>query len=279
MTIVDTHAHLYHADERQYPMCENPYRPPEGKGDIGHLRQNMAESGVNRVVLVQTFSAYRWDNRLVADVADANRQDMVGVINLSSGAPDSPAEWERLATRYNVRGLRLEPTQIDGQSCYHHPGAVQLFETARRLGLVLCAHIGADWAGALAQLLQQFPDVPVVLDHTAYLSAADAGSEKLKTICALSAYRNLNAKLSFGVTGSQEPAYPFRDSHPVLRTVIEAFGPDHCMWGSDFPCELWLQKATYVEHLALFTEALNLSEGEKEAILGETPMRVWFPNG
>jgi predicted TIM-barrel fold metal-dependent hydrolase len=48
------------------------------------------------------------------------------------------------------------------------------------------------------------------------------------------------------------------------------------MWGSDFPCELWLKKATYAEHLALFTEELGLSEAEQQAILEETPMRVWF---
>jgi L-fuconolactonase len=276
MIIVDTHAHIYHQDEQKYPMSKDPYRPPEGTGTIEHLRRNMAESGVGRVVLVQTFSAYRWDNRLVADIAHANRQDMVGVCNMDATAENSPAEWERLATQYNIRGLRLEAPHHPGMTSYYQPGAVRLFETARRLGLVLCAHIGVDHLPDLARLLRQFPDVPVVLDHTAYLSAADAGSERLETVCRMAEYKNLHPKVSFGVTGSGEPAYPFKDTHPVIRRVIQAFGPDRCMWGSDFPCELWLKKATYVEHLRMFTEALGLSAGEQEAILSGTPLRVWF---
>ncbi|MBM3264070.1 MAG: amidohydrolase family protein [candidate division Zixibacteria bacterium] len=276
MTIVDTHAHIYHPDEHLYPMCENPYRPPEGAGSIEHLRRNMAEAGVGRIVLVQTFSAYRWDNRLLADTARANRHDMVGVCNLHSGAADSPSEWARMAGEINVRGLRLEVPHVEPRR-YDQPGAEALFETARRLGLVLCAHIGVEWADELAKLLERYPDVPVVLDHSAYLSAADAGTAKLATVCALSVYNNLHTKLTFGVTGSQDPGFPFADVHPVIHQVIRAFGPDRCMWGSDFPCELWLQKATYVEHLRLFTEALGLTPAEQSAILSETPMRVWFP--
>jgi predicted TIM-barrel fold metal-dependent hydrolase len=50
------------------------------------------------------------------------------------------------------------------------------------------------------------------------------------------------------------------------------------MWGSDFPCELWLRgKATYQEHLALFTTELGLSAGERASILEHTPTRIWFP--
>ena len=67
--------------------------------------------------------------------------------------------------------------------------------------------------------------------------------------------------------------------HPVVRRIIEAFGPGRCMWGSDFPCELWLKKASYQEHLALFREELGLSDGEQQAILEETPARIWFGQG
>jgi L-fuconolactonase len=273
--MVDTHTHLYHPDESKYPMRENPSRPPEGTGTVEHLWRHMKEADVERAVLVQTGSAYRWDNRLVADVARANREYMVGVCNLDAVAEESVAELERLVTGFNVRGLRLEPAQY-GTHEYDHAGSVRLFEAARRLGIVVCAHIGVDHLDALGRLLERFPDVPVVLDHSAYLNHADApDSERVVRVCAMSRFPNLHTKLTFGVTGSEQ-AYPFRDTHALIRRVMEAFGPDRCMWGSDFPCEHWLRKATYVEHLTMFTEAMGLSAGEKTAILSETPMRVWF---
>ena len=97
----------------------------------------------------------------------------------------------------------------------------------------------------------------------------------MRQVCALAEHRQLRAKLTFGVTGSQME-YPFRDSQPLLKRIMAAFGPERCMWGSDFPCEHWLKKATYEQHLNLFRQELGLSRGEQEAILGAAPMEVWF---
>ena len=79
-----------------------------------------------------------------------------------------------------------------------------------------------------------------------------------------------------GIDIRSEEDYPFGDTHPILRTLVDAYTPDHCMWGSDFPCENWLKKATYEEHLAVFADELGLSENEKKAILGDTPGQIWF---
>ena len=70
--IVDTHAHIYHPDETRYPKVTEPLRPPTGTGDVAHLQREMAAAGVTRAVLVQTGTAYKWDNRLLADTARAH---------------------------------------------------------------------------------------------------------------------------------------------------------------------------------------------------------------
>ena len=159
----------------------------------------------------------------------------------------------------------------------YHPGATQVWEIVRRLDTVVCAHIRSRFLRQLSDLLARFPEVPVVLDHAAYPEAAEGvDSETVQGVLELARFRNLHVKLTFAVTGSDED-YPFRDTHPILKRLIEAFGPDRCMWGSDFPCELWLKKATYAEHLALFTDELGLSPAEQDAILGGTAMQVWFP--
>ena len=147
---------------------------------------------------------------------------------------------------------------------------------AQRLGIVICAHIRYRLLDQLSDLLARFPDVPVVLDHSAYPEVAEGvESESVKAVIGLSRFRNLSIKLTFGVIRSEED-YPFGDTHPILRTLVDAYTPDHCMWGSDFPCENWLKKATYEEHLAVFTDELGLSENEKKAILGDTPGQIWF---
>ena len=275
MQIVDTHAHIYHADEKAYPMRQSPSRPPEGTGTIEHLRRNVEEAGIHRVVLVQTGSVYQWDNRLVGDTAAANQDWTVGVCTLNPTAPESVDELERLVKGFNVKGLRMEPA-AEEDPAFYHAGSVRLWQAAQRLGVVICAHAGLPFMGQLDQLLQQFPEVPVVLDHCAY-PKVDKGieDETVKAVVQLAPHDHLRLKLTFAVTGSQQE-YPFRDSHPLLHRFIEVFGPERCMWGSDFPCEHWLEETTYVQHLNVFREELGLSPAEQEAILAQTPMQLWF---
>ena len=67
--IIDTHAHIYSSDEQNYPPISAPYKPPGGTGDTSHLRDEMTKAGVDRAVLIQTSTFYRWDNRYLRDTA------------------------------------------------------------------------------------------------------------------------------------------------------------------------------------------------------------------
>ena len=281
--IVDTHAHIYHPDETRYPKIVDPLRPPEGTGDIDHLLRDMQAAGVTRAVLIQTGTAYKWNNGLLAETARAHANWAVGVCTLDPAAAESVDELERLVAGYSVRGLRMEParTAPDADHArFDHPGARRLWAAALRLGIVVCAHIQRPYVPQLAALLAAYPDVPVVLDHAAYPRASEGvESETVVQVAGLARYPNLHLKLSFAVTGSDE-RYPFRDTHSILLRLIEAFGPGRCMWGSDFPCELWLRgKATYQSHLSVYTTELGLSASEQASILKHTPLRLWFPGG
>ena len=199
----------------------------------------------------------------------------MGVCTLDPRSRGSVAELERYVD-FNVKGLRMEPTRSPNPT-FAHPGASRMWTAAVRLGVVICAHIWSQFTAQLAALLSRYPDVPVVLDHAAYPRAVEGiDSETVTKVAELARFPNLYLKLTFAVTGS-EGSFPFRDMHPILLRLIEAYGPERCMWGSDFPCELWLRgKATYQTHLSLFTEALGLSESDRRAILEGAPMRVWF---
>jgi predicted TIM-barrel fold metal-dependent hydrolase len=275
VTIVDTHAHVYSEDEQKYPKIEKPLRPPAGKGTLEHLQEEVQKNGVHRVVAVQTSSAYRWDNRLTADVVKTNRAWMTGVCTLNPEDPASPGLLRRYRAECGIRGLRVFPTPGQDPGLGHE-GHIRLWETAAEIGVVICALIQADACDALARLLERYPNVPTVLDHCANLKASDVpDSEALRAVLSLARFPNLTAKLTMLITGSEQEV-PCRDMHGIARRILDAFGPDRCIWGSDFPCELWIPKATYAQHLHIFTDEMGLSTPEQEAILGKTAMRLWF---
>ena len=175
-----------------------------------------------------------------------------------------------------MKGLRLEAS-AESTPRYYHEGARRLWAAAGEVGAVICAHLRFTFLDELARLLTEFPRVPVVLDHCAY-PTVDEGGKTAAAVVELSRFSQLYAKLTFGVTASAQ-AHPFSDTHDLLRQMIAAFGPQRCIWGSDFPCELWLKKASYGQHLDVFRQELGLSLAEQEAILGTTAAQLWFGTG
>src|SRR5919199_154931 len=135
--IVDTHAHIYSADEAAYPPIEQPYRPPDGTGTPERLRDVSRAAGVDRVMMVQTTTFYGWDNRFVRDTAARSRDWAAGVCTLNPDDPHSPDVLFALVTRANVRALRTYASGADGR--YDHPGNRRLFDAARELGIVVNA--------------------------------------------------------------------------------------------------------------------------------------------
>jgi len=272
LLVIDCHAHIYGEDERRYPTIEKPYRPPSGKGTVRHLRQEMESAGVRHVTAIQTSTFYRWDNRFTADSARDNSEFMVGVVTLDPDDPGSPQMLEKYVQEDNVRGMRSIPAK---SGRLDDPGVDRLWSTAERLGIVINALVNRDRRGEVETLARRHPQLRVVMDHSMNLKAGSMLQPTLQDLLALSKLPTIHAKLTFIPTGSAQP-YPCRDLHDACRTIIDSFGPDRCVWGSDFPCELWCPKVTYAQHLRIFTHELGLSESTKKAVLGATAQRLWF---
>ncbi len=270
--IIDCHAHIYGEDAKNYPTIDQPYRPPQGKGTVEHLKREMRANGVRYVTAIQTSTFYRWDNRFTIDSARQNKDTMVAVCTLDPDDPASPRLLEQYVQAGGVRGMRSIPAR---SGRLDDPGVRKLWAVAERLGIVINVLVDRDKRQQVETLLRQHPKLRVVIDHCLNLKAGPELEPTLHDVVALSQFPNAHTKLTFIPTGSSEE-YPCRDMHAACRTIIDAFGPERCVWGSDFPCELWCPKITYAQHLKIFTHELGLDEGTKKAILGETAHRLWF---
>lgn len=272
--VIDCHAHIYSTDERKYPTIDKPYRPPAGTGTVEHLQKTMHAAGVRYVTAIQTSTFYRWDNRFTADASRENRDFMAGVCTLDPDDPDSPRQLAEFARDFNIRGMRSIPAS---SGRLDDPGVAALWKAAEELGIVINVLVNADKRAEIESLAARHPKLNVVIDHCLNVKAGPELEPTLKTMSALADVPTLHAKLSFIPTGSAEE-YPCRDMHAPCRRIIEAYGPERCVWGSDFPCELWCPKVTYAQHLRIFTHELGLNAQAMQAILWDTPHRLWFAN-
>jgi L-fuconolactonase len=274
MNIVDAHPHIYSADKTSYPTIDDPWEPGE-PAEVADLKARMDESDVACAVFIQTSTNYGFDNRYVMNSAKENPEWATGVVTLS---PDDPSHLEVLEDavgNYNVRGLRgINP--IGGE------GGYRLWTRARDLGVVVNCMVLDDLNSipAIEKIATDLDDLQIVIDHCFMLNASNTTQthtlgDKLTALKRLSERPNIHAKLTPGTHGSQR-VYPHEDMHDPLKRVIDMFGPDRCVWGSNFPNALWSKGTSYRQNLTLFTEELSLSASDQAAILGGTAMKLWF---
>ena len=93
-------------------------------------------------------------------------------------------------------------------------------------------------------------------------------------VAALARFPHVYAKLSFLGLASRD-GYPFADAHWMVRAIVDAFGPERCLWGSNFPKAQYDPSCTYPQTVALFAEHLPLAPTERTWILGGTAATLW----
>jgi len=276
MLIIDCHAHVTSADVERYPLKANPLLIPGGRGALEDLRAEATANGVTAVRAVHTVSSYDYDNCYLGDVAHDNPDWVAGICTLDPDDPASPDTLAGCIREYGVRTLRSTPG--DGRQTFDHDGVRRLWKVCAELGASIDIFLmRPDHVEGAEKLLREFPDLTVGFCHCMDLKPGPKYDVVLGEVLRLSRYRNLIAKVDFISTGS-ETGFPGDDLHDAVLKIIDAYGPERSVWGSNFPNALWTPGFTYAEHLRLFTEVLPLSDDARAKVLGETARRLWFPN-
>jgi L-fuconolactonase len=132
------------------------------------------------------------------------------------------------------------------------------------------------WQLPAAQtLVDRLPNQPFVLDHLAKPAIRDAVLEPWATrMRELSRRPNVCCKLSGMVTEADWPSWTPADLDPYIDVVLEAFGPERLMFGSDWP--VCLVAADYSEVVDVVQEfAATLTHAERAAVFGGTARRFY----
>jgi predicted TIM-barrel fold metal-dependent hydrolase len=241
-------------------------------GSFASMKRLADENDVAGVCVVQPSSFYGWDNRFICDLALAEPGITAAICTLNPDDRSSPALVARLKELYGIRGLRSLPAS-DGR--IDHPGVRELWRACADNDITINVCIKRDRAHELAYLLEDFPGVRCVIDHCLLLAADPSVEETLAAMLRLAHYPNAFAKLCSLPSGNVEE-YPYSRLHEPYRRIIAAYTPSRCVWGSNFPCELWTPRSTYRQNLDMFTSELGLDVQAQEAIFWNTPWRLWF---
>ncbi len=265
---VDCHAHII--GPQSFPYADGPgYKPrPDEAGEYDAFRRVLATHGISHALLVQP-SCYGYDNACMLDAMAKSGGRFKGIAVVAPEITDE--EMQRLKGQ-GVVGIRLNLMRTDREAL-SRPGAGRFLDRVRALGWFVQVYAtGHVWAG-VGQTLHQ-SGAKVVVDHFGHPDLSRGLDQPgFQTVLMLGRESDATVKLSAPFRPSAR-AFPHKDVEPFVAAVIDAYGLDRCVWGSDWPFISTAQRVEYGSLLSLLDRWLP-DPGDRDRVLWQNPARLF----
>src|SRR6266568_8656919 len=266
---IDAHHHFWDPARNAYPwmagQAMDPVRRAFGPAD---LAAELGPADVTGTVLVQTISELAETREFLEIAARTDFvKGVVGWVDLT--APSVGDDLDELLdgpTGRRLVGIRHQ--------AHDEPDADWLCRDDVRRGLAAVQSrklaydllVRARELPAATETAAAFPELRFVLDHIAKPRIAEGHDEVWRErMPLLAGLPNVGVKLSGMVTEAEWAAWTADDLRPFVRSVIDWFGMDRVMFGSDWP--VCLLAGSYRSVTAGLAEALGTLSSSEESLL------------
>lgn len=274
--IIDTHVHFW--DGGAVPISwqrglaiDRPFLPAD-------LNADTAGVALEAIVFVEAnveAPHHVAEADFVARLADDDPRIEAVVAHAPLDSPGLAEDLSALARRPLVRGIRHliqgeDADELTGSAAFR-AGLKQLPAHGFHFEICILHHQLA----AVLRLVDAAPEVTFVLDHIAKPGIkAGLRDPWWHEIAALAALPNVTCKLSGVATEADHDAWTEDRLSPYLDRVLEVFGPDRLMFGSDWP--VMRLAIDYPRWVDIVDRALSgRSAADKRKIFVETARRVY----
>ena len=238
------------------------------------LQPLLAAAGFDGCVAVQAQQNIA-ETEWLLELADqyAFIRGVVGWVDLR--APDVDDALQHLAAHPRLRGIRHVVQDEPDDRFMMWPEFMRGIAALAHFRLTYDLLIYPRQLPAAVELVGRFPQQRFVLDHIAKPEIRGGRLSPWRDgIKALAALPNVSCKLSGMVTEADWHAWKSSDLTAYLDVVLDRFGPQRLMIGSDWPvCTL---AGSYSDVIAVVTEYISfLSPSERDAVLGGNAARFY----
>lgn len=274
--IVDAQIHPYAANtpDRPWVVAEpGGAHLPEVTGE--QMIAAMDAVGVDAGIIVSPVLVYGFDSSYAETVYQQYPDRFRLVTPVKPISSRTEQRLEQWAATPGAVGIRI-PFETGSDVAADHPGLLQTVAAgiAHDLTINMQCWERLDIVDLLAS---RFPEGRFVLDHLGMVQpiAPPVPTDpfhELDQVLDLAKYPNVTVKVTGAGTVSHEP-YPYKDLWDPVGRIIDSYGIERCMWGSD-----WTRATpflTYEQGVSAFRDDWPISESEKAALLGENAVRVY----
>jgi L-fuconolactonase len=271
---IDAHQHYWQLSRQDYGWLTPELAPIYRDFQPADLAPDLAACGIAQTILVQAAPTLAETHFLLGLAQQhASIAGVVGWIDFD--APNSLQQLDSLASHPRLVGLRPMMQDLPQDDWMLQPHVQPVLHAMQKQGLVFDALVKPRHLPHLLQLAQQHPGLSFVIDHGAKPAIANAElAAWQQDLRALAALPHVCVKLS-GLLTEAKPGADAAALQPYAATLLEAFGAQRVIWGSDWPV-LGLA-ASYADWWQITQTLLqSCSPAQREAILGGNAQRIYL---
>ena len=274
---VDAHHHIWDLSVREQSWMVGPAMDPLRRNfSIDDLAPLAAATDVTATVMVQTvgvpeetpeFLAVAADNELVAGV--------VGWVDLTAGdVADALARLKERPDGQWLKGIRHQVHDEEDPRWLCRSGVRAGLAAVAEAGLVYDLLTKTPHLSAAVETVRALPELSFVVNHISKPVIGESLEPWATELRSLAALPNVSCKLSGMVTEASWTDWKVSDLQPYADVVLDAFGSDRVMFGSDWP--VCLLAASYSEVMQVAVDLTSgLTSTERDAVFGDTARRVY----
>ncbi len=228
---IDAHTHCFAGpDDPHFPYpADAPYRPALAAPPDG-LLACMDGAAVDRAILVHP-EPYGDDHRYLEHCLSVTRDRLKGTCLFFADRPGALDAMTGLVERHpgGIVAARVHAYAPERLPPFGTPALRALWARAGELGLAVQLHFEPRYAVGFAPLIREFLRTTVVVDH---LGRPFQGSPaEYDAVLDWAKLPNVVMKLSLL---PRREEYPHRDVTPIVRTLLDRFGPDRLISAGNF---------------------------------------------
>ncbi len=222
------------------------------------------------------------ETRWLQSVADKHGYPHGIVCNADLASADVESALKAQKQYPNLRGVRQmlywdsDPVRQGAPrpDLCNSPDFRRGFSLLEKYGLHFELQVYAGQAVHAVELIKAFPNVPMILVHAGMLTARTqaAINEWRTALTMMAAFPNLHVKIS-GL-GMYSNGITLLQARQVIRDVIQIFGTERTIYGSNFPLEKL--HASYADFFGVYRTVLaEYTEAEQRAMLHDNAVKFY----
>lgn len=272
--VIDTHQHFWVYDQKRHGWIDDNMKRIRRDFFPEDLDPVLKQNNVDGCIAVQADQTEE-ENKFLLGLAEKNDfiKGIIGWVDFRS--EDIEQKLGYYSELEIMKGFRHI---VQGEADHNfllRPDFLNGISKLEKYGFVYEILVFPHQLGAVLEFVKRFPNQKFVIDHLAKPYIKDGFSAGWKVMMKeIAKCENVYCKISGMITEADYRTWNYEQLKPYIEVVLEYFGPERLMFGSDWPVCLVAGKYNEVREIA--EKAVSgLSSSEQKAFWGENAVQFY----